>query len=388
MSDEPENVTPEGNTPEATPDAPDAKAFDRSSLTAEERFNILDGKGDDVFKARSAKTEGEKPQDKADSKDDPEVKDEPEEKPAETPEDTKPEDKEDDTEEFAQPKIKVKAKDAKMAAYLNLLQDGVELKDAVKQIYGDEPEAKSKEPETPKEPEKSPFDEIDASIKTVEESLEDLNTQLADAEEAEDIKEVSRLTREVMRKEMEVERLKDSRKNVEEGEQAKAATSFQSRVEASAEKVGETYPELLDEESPEHEEFVAYYKAKAKDPDYAHIFNGHNWPEVMSAQFANSKGILPASLRKKESPPKRETPAASGEPKEPTSQTAPKPEAKDKPEVTSAKAKPSTQTSAARTLTSGDGNESASVQVSRETYQKDRAKLSTDEKFKLLESLS
>lgn len=371
MSEEIENVTPEGNTPEVTPTTPSAKAFDRNSLTTEERFDILEGKGENVFKARSDKTRGEKPQKK-----------EPEESPSNPLEDEKPKDKEGESEEpFDQPRIKVKAKDPKMAAYLNLLQDGVDPREAVNQIYGKEPESQKKEDSKPIEPEKNPFEEIDTSIKTAEESLEELNTQLADAEEAEDIKEVSRLTREVMRKEMEVDRLKGDRKGVEEGEKAKAVTSFQDKVEASAEKVGETYPEFLDDQSEAHGKFVEYYKAKAKDPDYAHIFKGHNWPEIMAAHYANANGILPANLRQKEKP------AASGEPKKPTPEPAPKPATKDKSEVTSARAKPSTNTSAARTLTSGDGNDSSSVQLSRETYRKDRAKMSTEEKFKLLESL-
>jgi len=381
MSENPTPSDAEVKNPDAAPEQPAAEPvkFDRSQMSAEDRMAILQGKGAEVYAAQQQKAAeakpGEEPAEPKPEDSEPAKKqDEPKPESDPKPEDAKPEPKKDEEEEddepVKMPKLRITPKDAKQLQFFSLIKEGKSEQEAFKEVYGaPKPEPEKPKPE-PKEEVKNPFEEIDASIETANSELEDLEQRLTDAQEAEDVKESSDLTRQIVKKELEIEGLKKDRDGIEQSQVDEQMNAFDTKVQESADKVYAKFPDLADEKSDARKEFLEYYAAKAKDPDYEAVFKSAKWPEIMAREFADEKGLTPAGAK----PP--ESPTPPDEPKKEA--TPPKPAAEKKPEA------PKPKASASKVLTSGDDSQAASIQKSRETYQKDRKNMTLEEKKALL----
>lgn len=370
MSETNQPVVAEENIP-ATVNTPEEPAkFDKGSLSHADKMAILAGKGDEVIASKSKPAEEKPPE----GEEEPKAKENP---PAEPKQEVKSDDDDGDDKPVDLPKLRIKPRDGRELEVLSLVKQGKTFQDAVDEIYGQRETPKPKEEEVAKKPEsdESPFKEVDDSIKKASSELSALEKQLEEAEEDADIKAVSRLNREIMRKEQQVENLKSERKQIESEAKAETLNAFEQRVKESADRVFDKYPLLKDADASERKEFVKYYQSKAKDPDYADVFKSPKWPELMAREFADETGLASGSPSKKEAGEKVEQiktkPAQNEDGRE-----------GNKPEVKKVTSQP--RQSPSKTLTTGDGDQSGSVQVSLETWQKDRSKMTLDEKRALL----
>jgi hypothetical protein len=366
MANENQPVSDEAKSPEDVKPSDESAKFDSASLTHEERMNILAGKGDEVMASKQPKAEEAPPAEE----EKPSSEKPPEEKPPVEEEKPKGEDEDEEL-----PKLRFRPRDGRELDVMSLVKKGKSFQEAVSEVYGPSKQDANKE-ESPAKPEsdESPFKDVDDSIKKASGELSDLEKKLEEAEEDADIKAVTRLTREIIRKEQEVEGLKSERKQIEEQAKSETLSAFEQRVKESADRVFEKYPTLKDAKADERKEFVKYYQSKAKDPDYADVFKSPKWPELMAREFADETGLTSGSPSKKAEETVETKPAQTKDVREGN-----KPEAK--------KAAPAVQPprqSPSKTLTTGEGNQSGSIQVSRDTWDKDRSKMTLEEKKALL----
>lgn len=342
-------------------DQPAEKAeFSRDSITSEERKAILNGKGNEVFEARKSK-EAEPVKAEATKG---------------TEEDAP---KEGDTEKKAgMPKLRITPKDEQELQFDSLRKEGKSATEAYREIYGEPAsgekpkQEKPKEEEKPVEEEKDPSPEIETNIESAKTELSDLEAQLAEAQEAEDVKEVSDILRKISAKEKDVEKLESDLNAVQQSKESKMVQAFNAKVSESADRVYEKFPVLGEDDSPERQEFIDYYKSRTEDPDYESIFNSPRWPEMMAREFADVKGLQSGEK------PAEAALTPPDDKKEATQQE------KSKDKATPAKTQSPAKPSAAKALTTGDNEKEGSFQVSAETYRQNKAKMTLAEKKALL----
>ena len=345
--------------------------FKRETLSPEQRMNVLAGKGADVFDAQKlpdAKVDdGEKPQDAVQDAETT-AKEAAEAAAVKSLED-------DDGKPLKMPKLRYQPKDPKELEVMSLVQQGKSFSEATTEVYGETtpaakadeaPEAKATEAKEADEQGDPQLTQFNTDVEKAENELADLEQRLTDATEAEDIAESTKLTREIVRKEFEVENQKSARDQYSEGQVQDELNAHDTKVQESADTIYENFPTLADEESTDRAEFIEFYKGKGKDPDYADVFKSPKWPEIMAREFTVSKGILPVGAKPQESP-------------------TPPVEKKEAKKEQAARSKPAPkQTPAAKNLTSGDGHQDGSTQVSAASYQTDGKKMSLADKKALL----
>ena len=366
-----EEEIPASETPVEQPE------FGRENLSPDQRMDVLGGKGAETFEAhkqsQSKADDGAKPQ--GEEKDEEAIAEE-----AAKAESAKSEEGEDDG-PIKMPKLRITPKDAKELQFDSLRKDGKGAEEAFKEVYGDNAptpkvdeakEAKADEAKKAEEQADSKMTQFDANIEKAENELSEMEQRLADANEAEDIAASTKLTREIVNKEFEVKELKGSREQFLENQTQEELSAHDTKVQSSADEVYDKFPTLADETSADRKEFIEFYTEKGKDPDYAGVFKSPKWPEIMAREFTMSKGILPAGAKPQESPT---PPVEKKEAKKPAEAPAKKQEALPK------------QTPAAKKLTSGDGHQDGSTQVSSSTYQKDRVNMTLEKKKSLLGTL-
>ncbi len=344
--------------------------FNRETLSPAQRMNVLAGKGADAFDTHKQPevkaVDGEKPQ--GDAKDAETItKEAADAAAAKSLED-------DDGKPLKMPKLRYQPKDPKELEVMSLVQQGKSFREATTEVYGettpaakadDAPEAKAAEAKEADEQADPQMTQFNTDVEKAENELADLEQRLTDATEAEDIGESVKLSREIARKETQVENHKGERDQYSEGQVQEELSAHDTKVQESADTIYDKFPTLADEESADRAEFIEFYKGKGKDPDYADVFKSPKWPEIMAREFTASKGILPVGAKPQESP----TPPA--DKKGATEQAAPR---KPAPK----------QTPAAKDLTSGDGHQDGSTQVSVASYQTDGKKMTLADKKALL----
>ena len=115
-----------------------------------------------------------------------------------------------------------------------------------------------------------------------------LETKVSEAAENLDTADALKYQRDIMRKELQLQSIKDKyERDIEKQEEAKFNTHRDKALE-SRDRVYESYPELADGNSVVRKQFDDYVSHMQGDPDYASVFESPKWPEIMVREFATA----------------------------------------------------------------------------------------------------
>lgn len=197
--------------------------------------------------------------------------------------------------------IKIKPNDFQEMEVMRLMKPrdgakGLTLTEAYQKVYGTPPSAVAKTEPTEAAPAASAAkSEFDTKIEGVTADITKLEADLVTAADAADVKEITRIQRELGRKERELERLGEQKTTAEKNaqtqrEQAIDTTFRQSQLKARDQLIKE-FPVLGDKASQERLDFDAWLNLKKDDPEYAQEFDNPRWPINLGREFAEAKGL-------------------------------------------------------------------------------------------------
>ena len=141
----------------------------------------------------------------------------------------------------------------------------------------------------------SPLAGYDIKSDDLRKEIAELEEKVQEAAENMETSEALSLQRDVMRREMEIQRLGDQKERYIERARESEASHHRSRAEASRDNALSVHPELSDRDSVYRKQFDHYVGEKQNDPDYAAIFQSPKWPEMLANEFAMATGNLPAT---------------------------------------------------------------------------------------------
>lgn len=206
------------------------------------------------------------------------------------------------------PQYRLRGRDAQEDAFLALVSAGRTVPEATAIVYpaGAKPvDATTGAAET--EVDDSPILEhitrIDGEIKTATTELEKLDADLSKAAAESDLEAVTRINREITRKERAIDKLNGLKQGHESDRTRVEQQAIIRREKADHDLVVKNYPELGDKNSPEYGKFMTFFRAKEAiatahpRSSEAAILALPNWRSLFVREFAEQEGIVPAHRR-------------------------------------------------------------------------------------------
>lgn len=167
--------------------------------------------------------------------------------------------------------------------------------DAARVIYG-EP-VPSTQSSVPEEAPRDFVKETDEYIGGIRGEIEELSTKVVEASENLDTVQALELQREIMKKELEIQKAETRAEIQMDRRQAEFANTQRQKSTESREVAVQEYPELADKNTLYRKEFDNFVANASKDPDYQPIFQSPRWPELMAREFGTLKGQAPLMQR-------------------------------------------------------------------------------------------
>jgi len=158
-------------------------------------------------------------------------------------------------------------------------------------IYGQSETSQPVQPsaEPPRDPNQEQVDQISG----IRGEIDDLTKQVEEASENLDTVQALSLQREIMNKELNIQKIETRQVIAEDRMQAEFKTTQRQKSTESREKAVSEYPDLNDNNSLYRKEFDNFVTQASNNPDYSPIFQSPKWPELMAREFGNIKGKQP-----------------------------------------------------------------------------------------------
>lgn len=163
--------------------------------------------------------------------------------------------------------------------------------DAANIIYGQS--VPSQPVQHTEEPPSDPFKEQNDKIDGIRGEITELNEKIVQATEELDTAQALSLQRDIMSKELEIQKLETRQLMAQDRQQAEFETTQRQKSTESREKAVSEYPDLNDTNSMYRKEFDNFVAQASRNPDYSPIFQSPKWPELMAREFGNLKGKAP-----------------------------------------------------------------------------------------------
>ena len=158
-------------------------------------------------------------------------------------------------------------------------------------IYGHSETSQPVQPsaEPPRDPNQEQVDQISG----IRGEIDELTKQVEEASENLDTVQALSLQREIMNKELNIQKIETRQVIAEDRMQAEFKTTQRQKSTESREKAVSEYPDLNDNNSLYRKEFDNFVNQASNNPDYSPIFQSPKWPELMAREFGNIKGKQP-----------------------------------------------------------------------------------------------
>jgi len=143
------------------------------------------------------------------------------------------------------------------------------------------------------EPPRNIQQETSAKIESIRGEIDELTEKVSEASENLDTVQALSLQREIMKKELEIQRIETRAEIQQDREKAEFETTQRQKSSESRDKAVSAYPELGDNNSLYRKEFDNFIQTASSNPDYSPIFQSPKWPEMMAREFAQMKGKQP-----------------------------------------------------------------------------------------------
>jgi len=143
------------------------------------------------------------------------------------------------------------------------------------------------------EPPRNIQQETSEKIESIRGEIDELTEKVSEASENLDTVQALSLQREIMKKELEIQRIETRAEIQRDREKAEFETTQRQKSSESRDKAVSAYPELGDRNSLYRKEFDNFIQIASSNPDYSPIFQSPKWPEMMAREFAQMKGKQP-----------------------------------------------------------------------------------------------
>jgi len=164
--------------------------------------------------------------------------------------------------------------------------------DAARIIYGSDVTATAPSPvENTEDASQNYNQRADQRVSALQQEIAELETKVTEATDNLETGEALSLQREIMRKEIEAQAIKNHKLTYQRELKRAEEDAYRSKAVESRDKVYETFPELQDENSVPRRQFDDFVERAQNDPDYAVIFDSPKWPEIMAREFAGISGL-------------------------------------------------------------------------------------------------
>lgn len=199
-----------------------------------------------------------------------------------------------DTEEERLAKRRIRPKSNEDQQVIDLYRSegfGGTFQDAARIIYG-EP-VHSQPNHVPEAPPSDPQQEVVDHVSNIRGEIDTLTEQVQEASENLDTVQALSLQREIMTKELEIQKIETRQEIRNDRQQAEFENTQRHKSTESRDTAVAQYPDLGDQTSLYRKEFDNFVQQAAGNPDYSPIFQSPKWPELMAREFGNLKGTQP-----------------------------------------------------------------------------------------------
>ena len=156
--------------------------------------------------------------------------------------------------------------------------------DASRIIYGQQYQAPVQAPPADAP---DPYAEQRAQAGHLQQEIAALESKVSEAAENLDTAEALTLQRNIMKKELHLQSLRDEYKRGMERQQEEQFNTHREKAMESRDRVYDMYPELADTNSVVRRQFDDYVSRAQQDSDYAAVFESPKWPELLAREFAS-----------------------------------------------------------------------------------------------------
>ena len=136
------------------------------------------------------------------------------------------------------------------------------------------------------EPPPDPLKHYDDRILSINNEISELELKVDEAAENLDTVEALKLQREINRRELEANNLRNTKDSYIRRERERAHDTHRSKAMESRERAMEAIPELRDKDSLTRKQFDEFVRHNQQNPDYASVFDSPLWPEILTREFA------------------------------------------------------------------------------------------------------
>jgi hypothetical protein len=164
------------------------------------------------------------------------------------------------------------------------------MSDATRVIYGQQETAPPPTQEAIEALSPDPFEGYYAESDRLGQEIATLEAQVEEAADNLDTSEALKFQREITRREIQLETLKNRQEMAQERQNEQAHTYHQNKAVESRDLAYQSYPELTDTTGVYRKEFDDYVAQAQKDADFASVFQSPRWPEIIAHDFAAKKG--------------------------------------------------------------------------------------------------
>ena len=168
---------------------------------------------------------------------------------------------------------------------------GGTFQDAARIIYGET--VPSESAQSYEAPPVDPNAQVVEYVNGIRGEIETLTEQVQEASEQLDTVQALSLQREIMSKELEIQKVETRQEIRNDREQAEFENTQRHKSTESRDTAVAQYPDLGDQTSLYRKEFDNFVQQAAGNPDYSPIFQSPKWPELMAREFGNLKGTQP-----------------------------------------------------------------------------------------------
>jgi len=159
--------------------------------------------------------------------------------------------------------------------------------DASRIIYQTEVQSNNLQPQVAEATQPDPYQGYDEQASGLQGEIQELEAKVAKAAEDLETTEALSFQRDIMRKELELQAVRDRKERRIESDRSQAHQTHRSKAMESRDRVYEQYPDMQNKDSVLRKQFDDYVSYAQQDPDYAAIFDSPKWPELLASEFTS-----------------------------------------------------------------------------------------------------
>ena len=170
-----------------------------------------------------------------------------------------------------------------------------------------------------------PFAGAKAESAALQNDITSLETKVSEAAENLETGEALQLQRDIMRKELSLQEIKNRQERHVERQQQEQFNTHRDKAVESRDRVFATYPDLANDNSVARKSFDNFVANAQQSPDYAAVFESPKWPEIMAREFVSQAPVQAQQLPTPVQAPPQQAPVMGNQAKVLTSGTAAQP---------------------------------------------------------------